>query len=329
MNSADLLALLDETRRAPSVHNTQPARWRDVGHRKLELSADHTRWLKIADPRGHDARLSLGASYEGMAIALARRGYWVSPPELLVEGEAIARLEFEGGGEPDPLGFAVARRATYRGMFVPARPEPLDALDAELAPHGVKMVRDRDQIMALAKLADRASMEFLLEPGYWSETWDWLRLDPTHPGWSRDGLNADSLALTPIERKLGRYLMPPGPFEIMRRLGLAGMLISERAKIESAAALLLFTARENEDPFETGRAFYRRWLQVTAAGLALCPMSSLADSKSANQAIRTMFALPNERRLVNVFRIGVTPVGHTTKLTPRLPAEELVSVASG
>jgi nitroreductase len=326
MNRADLLALLDEARRAPSVHNTQPARWRDAGHHKLELCSDPTRWLKIADPKRHDERLSLGAAYEGMSIALARRGYWVSPPELLAEDEGVARLTFEGGGEPDPLGFAVARRAAYRGLFVPARTEPLDELEAALEPHGVTMVRARDQIRALAKLADRASEEFLLTPGYWRETWEWLRLDPSHPGWARDGLNAESLALSPVELKLGRLLMPPGPFEIMRRLGLAGLLLSERAKVESAAALLLFTARESEDPFETGRAFYRRWLEVTAAGLALCPMSSLADSARANREIRELFAIPEDRRLVNVFRIGVTPGGYVTKLTPRLPAEELLVV---
>lgn len=325
MNRADLLALVDEARRAPSVHNTQPARWRGVGHRNLELRADHTRWLKIADPSGHDARLSLGCAFEGMTIALARRGYWVSPPELLVEDEAVARLSFEGGGEPDPLGFAVARRAAYRGNFVPTRREALDALEVALEPHGMVMVRAREHIRALAKLADRAAGEFLLEPGYWRETWDWLRLDPTHPDWSRDGLNADTLGLSNLERRLGRRLMQPGPFETMRKLGLAGALISERPRTQSAAALLLFTARSGEDPFETGRAFYRRWLQVTASGLALCPMSALADSKGANQKIRALFSLPEDRRLVNVFRIGATPEGFTAKLTPRLPAEELLA----
>lgn len=326
MNRADLLALLEEARRAPSVHNTQPARWRDIGHRKLELCADHTRWLKIADPSGHDARLSLGAAYEGMAIALAHRGYWVSPPELMVEDEGVARLSFEGGGEPDPLGFAVARRAAYRGTFAPARGEVLNELAAALEVHKVRMIRDRDAIHELAKLADRAAADFLRQPGYWQETWEWLRLDPTHPDWSRDGLNANSLALSPLEQRLGGVFMKPGAFDVMRRLGLAGLLLSERARVESAGALLLFIARTGEDPFETGRAFYRRWLEVTAAGLALCPMSALADSRRANDKVRSMFSLPDEQRLVNVFRIGATPPGFPARLTPRLPAEELLVI---
>ena len=326
MNRADLLALLEEARRAPSVHNTQPARWRDVGHHKLELRADRTRWLKIADPSGHDARLSLGAAYEGMAIALAHRGYWVSPPELLVEDEGVARLSFEGGGEPDPLGFAIARRAAYRGTFAPTRGEVLKELADALEVHQVRMVRDREAIRTLAKLADRAAAEFLHVPGYWQETWEWLRLDRSHPGWARDGLNAETLALSPLEQRVGGVLMKPATFEVMRRLGLAGLLLSEQTKVESAGALLLFTARTGEDPFETGRAFYRRWLQVTAAGLALCPMSVLADSKHANEEVRRMFALPDGLRLVNVFRIGATPPGFSPRLTPRLPAEELLVI---
>jgi hypothetical protein len=119
--------------------------------------------------------------------------------------------------------------------------------------------------------------------------------------------------------------MAPAGFELMRRLGLAGALISERSKTASAGALLLFTAPAGEDPFHTGRAFYRTWLEVTAHGLALCPMSVLADSKRANDEIRRRFALPPARRLVNVFRIGAPPPGFPARLTPRLPAEELIA----
>jgi len=122
-------------------------------------------------------------------------------------------------------------------------------------------------------------------------------------------------------------LMAPPAFEAMRKLGLAGPLISERSKIESAAALVLFTAPGNEDPFGTGRSFYRAWLEVTASGLALCPISALADSTPANDEIRRLFAIAAGRRLVNVFRVGAAPAGFPRRLTPRLPAEELVTAS--
>ena len=335
----DVIALVNEARRAPSVHNIQPARWALAEPGALLLYADPARSLPVADPSGHDVRLSLGAAYEGMLIALASRGLTAAPAEQAPAvapdqrvapgghapaGERVAWLPIERGATPDPLAAAVARRAAYRGTFAPTSAATLDALERRVAPTGVVVVRDRARIEELAKLADQASAEFLSDPRYWPETWRWLRLSRSHPDWDRDGLNAEALALSGIERALGRGLMAPPAFEWMRRLGLAGALISERAKIASAGALLLFTAPTTEDPFKIGRAFYRRWLEVTDGGLALCPISVLADSKRSNAEIRRAFSLPSDRRLVNVFRVGAAPPGFPARLTPRLPAAELI-----
>lgn len=318
-----LLALVDEARRAPSVHNIQPARWAAVGADTLVLMRDPSRTLPIADPNGHDVRMSLGAAWEGMAIALSRAGDAAEPPEFH-DATGVARMRISHGAPADPLADQVLRRATCRGDFTPTAAAALAALERILEGSGVIVVRDRTAIRDLARLADDATDEFMRDPRYWRETWQWLRLSHTHPGWDRDGLNADALALSGIERVLGRGLMTPAGIEWMRRLGIARALVSERPKTERSGALLLFTAPVGEDPFETGRAFYRRWLEVTAAGLALCPMSVLADSTRTNAAIRARFALPAARRLVNVLRIGAPPAGFPTRLTPRLPATELL-----
>jgi len=326
LTDAGLTALVDEARHAPSVHNIQPARWALLGPEVLALRADPGRRLPIADPTGHDVRVSLGAAWEGMVLALSRRGVSAAPPQLKAPGQEPfeARLVLEPGGIPDPLVDAVARRAAYRGTFARTAGAVLSALERRMEGAGVVVVRDRIRIRELARLADQAGDEFLLDPRYWQETWEWLRLSPAHPGWNRDGLNADALALSGIERTIGRRLMAPAVFGWMRRMGLARALVSERAKIESAGALLLFTAPAGEDPFHTGRAFYRRWLEVTSEGLALCPISVLADSKRVHAEIRRTFSLPAEQRLVNVFRVGAPPPGFPASLTPRLPAQELI-----
>ena len=327
MTSAELLALVDEARRAPSVHNIQPARWRAVGDRMLALYADPVRTLPVADPSGHDVQVSLGAAWEGMSIALSRRGFKAAAPERLpasAPDAPIARLTFDAGAAPDSLAPAVAHRASFRGRFATTASAKLDDLQRRIEPAGVVTVRARARIHDLAALAEQATEELLRDSRYWPETWHWLRFSPAHPGWDRDGLNADSLALSRVERTLGRRLMTPVCFEWMRRLGLARALISERAQIMSAAALLLFTAPRSEEPFDTGRSFYRLWLEVTASGLALCPMSALADSKRTNDDTRELFSLPAERRLVNVFRVGALPPEFPFRLTPRLPPEELI-----
>ena len=321
----DLIGLVGEARRAPSVHNVQPARWTLAAPDALELRADPVRRLPVADPRGHDVRVSLGAAYEGMAIALAQRGMAAAPPHLAAGEPFAAAVAIESGSPPDPLASAVARRATWRGHFAKTPAASLDALERRVTPHGVVVVRDAQRIRELAALADAATDEFLLDPSYWRETWQWLRLSPSHPGWDRDGLNADALAHSGVERAAGRVLMAPPTFEWMRKLGLARALVSERSKIEGAGALLLFTAPVGEDPFVTGRAFYRRWLEVTSEGLALCPMSVLADSQRANAEIRRVHELPAGVRLVNVFRVGAPPPGFPAHLTPRLPVDELIA----
>jgi len=325
---AELLELLEEARHAPSVHNIQPARWRLEGS-VLELLGDPGRRLPVADPSGHDVRVSLGAAAEGMAIALAARGMTADVHverggDIVAGAAAVARIRTRPGAEPDLLGAAVTRRATFRGAFASAPADAIDAVARDAQPAGDVLIRDAAKIRDVAKLADQAQGEFLLDPAYWRETWRWLRLSPTDPNWKRDGLNAEALALSGFERVMGGVLMQPAAFELMRKIGLAGALTSERSKIETASALLIFTAPNGEDPFVTGRAFYRRWLQVTAAGLALCPMSVLADSKRANAEIRRTFAVPAERRIVNVLRIGAPPPGFPSALTPRLPASELV-----
>jgi nitroreductase len=327
LSRTDLLALVDDARRAPSVHNIQPARWALSAPDVLTLRADSARRLPIADPTGHDVRVSLGAACEGMAIALGARGLIAAPPHLDAGPPFAAQLRLERGGTADPLAPAVARRATWRGTFARTPATALDALERRVTPAGVVVVRDARRTRELAALSDEAGDEFLLDPRYWRETWQWLRLAPSHPGWTRDGLNADALALSGVERVAGRWLMAPRAFEWMRRLGLARALISERGKVESAGALLLFTAPVNEDPFVTGRAFYRRWLEATMEGLALCPMSVLADSRRANDEIRRVHALPASVRLVNVFRVGAPPPGFPGHLTPRLPSDELIVAA--
>src|SRR4051794_22333866 len=59
--------------RAPSIHNTQPWRWRLSGG-ALELIADRSRQLTVADPDGHSLLVSCGAALHLTEIALRAAG---------------------------------------------------------------------------------------------------------------------------------------------------------------------------------------------------------------------------------------------------------------
>ncbi len=64
-----VVPLLAEARLAPSVHNIQPSRWRIDGDRLL-LLGDPVRAIPVADPLARDWRLSHGAHFEGLSLAL-------------------------------------------------------------------------------------------------------------------------------------------------------------------------------------------------------------------------------------------------------------------
>jgi hypothetical protein len=94
--------------------------------------------------------------------------------------------------------------------------------------------------------------------------------------------------------------------------------------VRSAAGVALFHRPVDEPEFETGRRFYRVWLEIERAGLALCPMSVLADVRRVAQNLLRENGLDVDRKLVTAFRIGRRP--HTWKQPPRtrLPLSELV-----
>ncbi|WP_216901301.1 Acg family FMN-binding oxidoreductase, partial [Nocardia alni] len=60
--------------RAPSIHNTQPWRWRLVGG-TIRLSADSGRHLHASDPARRGLLLSCGAALHHMRVALAATGW--------------------------------------------------------------------------------------------------------------------------------------------------------------------------------------------------------------------------------------------------------------
>ena len=106
--------------RAPSVHNSQPWRWR-IGDRTVHLYADLRRWLPVTDADGRDLLLSLGAVLHHLRVALAASGLQATihrfPNPDALDHVAAVELRTRVPTDAD-LGFAaaiVARRSDRRG----------------------------------------------------------------------------------------------------------------------------------------------------------------------------------------------------------------------
>ena len=150
-----------------------------------------------------------------------------------------------------------------------------------------------------------------------------MRLSRRDPRWSQDGLNAGAMEMSPFEAAVAGQVLRQGVFEALDRIGVAPGLVAEAKVVRSAEAVALFHRPEGEPPLATGRRFYRLWLQCAGAGLSAAPMAVLADDPQAREAIRRAFDVPDGRRLITAFRLGVPPkVLKDPK--PRLPLQTLI-----
>ena len=328
-------ALVGEAALAPTVHNVQPARWRFGPDGWLMCYHAVDRALPEGDPTGRDVRLSIGAAIEGMAIACSRWHYqlevhahhqdgtreeWRSTLGPSPDGMQPVALLRTVPGRPDVDGLAsvTATRRSWRGRFSGDASAQVAALrDEDL------FIIGREHLDRVAVWQDDATWYFEQRPAYHAELWKWLRLSPEHPDWARDGLNADALVLSAVERRLAGILLRPRVFAALGRIGVARRLVSEQAPIRSATALLVFAPPESLDDWTVGRRFYRGWLTATRAGLALAPMSALADWSATREKIAELARVPANRRVVNVFRAGAAPA-MTTAGRARLNANELL-----
>jgi nitroreductase len=317
--------LVAEAARAPSVHNVQPARWRFRPDNHLVLFRAIGRELPVGDPSGHDLQVSLGAAFEGMSIALSRRGYRLGAPHRELNAtargcEPVVTALIEAGAAPDDLAPFVDARRSYRGKFNAASEQGRESL-SRLRAGDAHVVFDRQSIAQVAALHDRATWTFESRKDYHAELWSWLRLSKDDPNWSRDGLNADCLALNGAERIAAKLLLEPRIFRALTAMHAAKAVISEAAQVKSATAIVLFTPQRSISPFDVGRRFYRLWLEITRAGLYAAPMSACADDEQVNAMLRDDYVISPERRIANVLRVGsVTPEKVAT--SPRLPTNE-------
>jgi hypothetical protein len=320
-SGAERIDLVAEANLAPSVHNIQPTRFRFAADGAIEIHEDTRRRIPVGDPTGADNRKSFGAAAEGLVMALAARNISAS---IEAGDDALARIIMIPEAEPDPLREHVPRRATWRGAFGKRTPDDIARLETLATSGDMTVVTDAPRIAEIATLYDDTSLATLRDNAYRAELVSWMRLSRSAPAWSRDGLNAEAMALSPFEAFAAGLAMGPSLFPVLDGIGVARPLIAEGGKVKSAAGVVLFHRPASENDFDTGRRFYRAWLEITALGLCLCPMSVLADAPTAAAQVKQAFGIAADRKLVTVFRVGRRPDNAKAPTRVRLPPSELI-----
>ncbi len=171
---------------APSTFNTQPWKFRP-GPDGIDLYADYTRRLPVADPAGREMLMSIGAALMNLRVAAASRGLGVqavynysgSSEEPLVRVQILpAFTEHDNDQSLGALFPLIERRHTNRKPFLDSRVpstllEHIRRLGVQ-ASREVVVSTDGRMNSAVADLIARADQILLNNPAYRREVSAWL-----------------------------------------------------------------------------------------------------------------------------------------------------------
>lgn len=322
--NAELSIAVERALRAPSVHNTQPWRWR-IDDGAVELHADWTRHLVATDPDGRDLVLSCGAALHHLLVALAARGLGADVERLPDPDDpghlATVTLRPGAGLPADPaLQRAVDRRRTDRRRMGhrPVPREHLRLLEEHARRGGALLIAvsgstaRRRLVAALADAADRQDWT----PGYPTELELWTR---RYAG-ARDGVPAGNIAPPPIGERDAAPLrqFPRG------RLDQPRWVPGEEIGADASELLVIGTTGDEPiDRLRAGEAVSAVLLAATTLGLASTPLSQAVEVDATRQALqRDVLHVPEQPQIV--LRIG-WPAAHAAEIPPT-PRRDLRAV---
>ena len=309
--------LIGTAARAPSVHNTQPWRFR-AGRYAIDLYADPRRKLHV-DRSGREMLISCGAALFGLRLGVRSLGY-LPVVELFPEPGRLRLLARVTMGAEAPMTTAerrmldaVPHRHTHRGPFVPG-PLPAGLLaglqhDA-LAERATLALIDRAlAYQRLADIAGQARRMQRFDRLAQAETRQWSRAadDP-----ARDGVPALAFpAATPAQR--GR--LPQRDFDLGRGLG----LLPAEGPPPAATAVLLTSGDGRADWLCAGQALHRMLAHAASKWVFASLHTQPLEVAPARTLIRDRLALPGIPQMV--LQLGVA---HSTYPTARRAPSDVI-----
>jgi len=322
--------------RAPSLHNTQPWRFK-VRPDAIELYADYSRQLSI-DPIGRELLISCGAALFGLRLAVRSLG---RTPEVELFGEPArqparkARLRLLARvrlGAPAPMTAAerkmleaVPHRHTHRGPFE-AAPLPaglLTGLQQDATTEDATLsVLDLDQAgRKLAAILTMVSHDPGLDPASQAERYEIRRWTRGAGSQARDGVPAHAFPAHAFPaqpaQSPGCHSPRPWPqrdFDLDRGLG----LLATGGPPAAATAVLVTAGDSEEDWLRAGQALNRLLLHAATQWVFARLQTQPLQAGTIRALIGTRLALPGVPQMLLEF--GVARTAH---VTGRRPAADL------
>lgn len=322
LSATDITGVLQAASLAPSLHNSQPWRFRVLPD-QIELHADLAQNLPATDPEQRELRLSCGAALLNLRLAL--QGHGIRPLVTLlphgyqagVDGSgALAVVRYGGHARQSPeltrLMQAVRTRRTNRRPFIDApvpashRNQLLRAAESERG--WLYALSGRDQHAAVRDLVACAHREQLANPDFRAELAAWTGREGAH----RDGV--------PISA--GGPQPEPQDEWVLRDFTAGRAPTRAAGKDFEPEPLLVVLCSFHEGPLaevQAGQALQHVLLTATTLGLSASFLSQPIEVPHIRAKLRR--ALETTLEPQALLRIGF---GSPVPATPRRPVADLL-----
>jgi nitroreductase len=314
LSGRDCDELLQAAVAAPSIHNTQPWKFR-FDETVIEVHRDRERELPAEDPDGRMLHLSLGAAVFNLRVGAAHLGYGTDVRNLVDRSrpDLVAEIQLVPGGpeteELNSLAPYLTQRRTNRQPYLDRRIPP----DVRL-------------LLELTCSAEYAELQWLDDPSRYK----WLQLATTDADladdqdWERTGERRDWVGGgrttdgVPVSALGPRSDAPDSP---VRDLAATPTDSFRPAAAFEAHPQLAILATRRDGPSEwlrAGQAMQRVLLEATAHGVA----TSLLNQAIEHDTLRWLLHDPlgSWTRPQAVIRFGYGP---SVPPTPRRPIADV------
>jgi nitroreductase len=300
--------------RAPSLHNSQPwrFRYRDDG---VEVFADQTRRLEVIDPSGRELMISVGAAIFNLRLAMRRLGrlpavtLFPDPAEPDLVATVTAGATAPPSATLAALADAIPRRHTNRQPFarlaIPAA--VLDELTGAARLEGAELrLADAVARNAILSIVRTAEQRLRRHGRYRAELTGWTRPRRGRP----EGVPVESF----------------GPWAALETLPLRdfGLTLPQLPRdiepFEPFPTIVVLASRGDTAPWwvASGQALQRVLLAATTHNLAATPMSQPLEIPALRELVTDT---TTGRRAQVILRIGYGP---PTTPTPRRPLADVL-----
>lgn len=297
---------------APSSYNSQPWRF-NVSGDVIDVFADRSRWLKVADADQRELYLSLGCALENLRVSADHFGYNCSIEYFPGPQDLVASVVLQPGSQTsmDPRLFpAITLRRTDRNPYEERAIKDADLITLE------RFGSDHDVRTDFA--ADSATKKWFLDLTVRADQIQYSDVDFKSELGRR--LGDGTMGPTGLQAKILQIevaFLDNGPKQIRKDTEL----------INSTPHLGFISTRraDNESRVKAGQALERIWLAATALGVSLQPMSQALEVPETKQELSRLMPangtdMPNVQQ---AFRLG-NAWGGAGEPTPRRPLEEVL-----